>query len=87
MDRKRASKRSERTERMPEKNSKIVQDLFFEYLDKAKTPENGEDAAGWANALMQLVKTYGYWLAFEQQAAVNFTSGGFDAKRTPDTQN
>jgi len=72
---------------MSEKKSKAVEELFLEYLEKSKETKSGEDAAGWANALMQLVKTYGYWLAFEQQAAINFTSGGPHVTGTPDAQN
>jgi hypothetical protein len=65
------------------KESEMIKEQVKEFLQKSSSPNSGEDAAGWANALLMLTKTYGYWLAYEQSTAMNFT-GGLDAKRTTD---
>ena len=56
------------------KVSKELEDYFRVILKKAHDPKNGEDAAGWSNALLMTTRSYAMALAIEQTKATNFTS-------------
>jgi len=72
------------------KISEELRELILQYRKVGDIPNNGEDAAGYANAILMLSRAYGLHIAVEQAAAMNFTSpmrGVIDGEEGSDTKN
>jgi hypothetical protein len=74
------------------KVSKELESYILDIVSKAvENTKDGEDSAGYANAVMMASKAHAYFLAVEQAQAMNFVGPkpmeAKDGKGKPETQN
>jgi hypothetical protein len=70
--------------------SKELEQYILDIIGKGVKSTNGEDTAGYANAILMATRAWGMHIAVEQAQAVNFTSPlreGPDGTGNETTQN
>jgi hypothetical protein len=70
--------------------SKELEKYMKDIISKGVTATSGDDAAGYANAILMVTRAWGMHIAVEQAQAVNFVSpqkGDMDGGRDKTTKN